>query len=81
MHRSPYSKDSPLEGSLKTIDGDQSFEITAQAVHNAYYKWNALVDSKSQTPPDFWEFGIFTEVTSGNDYERLNATINEYEYA
>lgn len=46
MHRSPYSKDSPLEGSLKTIDGDQYFEITAQAVHNAYYKWNALVDSK-----------------------------------
>ena len=71
----------PLEGSLKTIDGDQYFEITAQAVHNAYYKWNALVDSKGQTPPDFWEFGIFTEVTSGNDYERLNATINEYEYA
>ncbi len=78
---SPYSKDSPLHGSLINIDGDQYFEITAQAVHNAYYNWNALVESQDQTPPDFWEFGIYTELTSGNDYERLNATINEYEYA
>ena len=78
---SPYSKDSPLLGSLKTIDGDQYFEITAQGVHDSYYKWNALSEQFGQTPPDFWEFGIYTELTSGNDYERLNATINEFEYA